>query len=66
MALQWKILVIPLCISRVPASILKTDERMVLRSLLTEDEQDMSTSSWRLLVEYCCDPIDSEISETAS
>jgi hypothetical protein len=65
-ALQWKILVIPLWISSDLPSMVKTDERIVLRSLRAKVVQDSSPPSLRLLTEFCRDPIDSEISATAS
>jgi hypothetical protein len=64
-ALQWKILVIPLWMSSDFPSISKTDERIVLKSLRAKAVQDPSPLSCRLLIE-CRDPIDSEISDTAS
>jgi len=64
-ALQWKILVIPLWMSSDFPSISKTDESIVLKSLRAKAVQDPSPPSCRLLIE-CRDPIDSEISDTAS
>jgi hypothetical protein len=64
-ALQWKILVIPLWMSSDFPSISKTDERIVLKSLRAKAAQNTSPPSCRLLIE-CRDPIDSEISDTAS
>jgi len=64
-ALQWKILVIPLWMSSDFPSISKTDERIVLKSLRAKAVQHPSPPSCRLLIE-CRDPIDSEISDTAS